>query len=101
MDRVARTLAIALVLSATAASAQKMRSLTFPTPPSAQNPREGIAGHPGNKSGPAAKPGDTVASPAPQKKSVVHHQGTSNVARNEAPWADSTYVSFHGAGLSP
>jgi len=53
--------ALALVITGPAALAQTT-SPDVSAAPSAQNSGAGIAGQPGNKNGPAARPGDTVGS---------------------------------------
>lgn len=49
--------------------------------PSAQNSGAGIAGQPGNKNGPAAKPGETVgtSSNSNQQNPTIQQQDTSNI----------------------
>ena len=72
-------LAAALALSAGTAFAQTSKP-DASSAPSAQNSGAGIAGQPGNKNGPAAKPGDTVGSSSgTQQNSTVQQQDTSNV----------------------
>jgi hypothetical protein len=80
MKRILSTLGLALVISTSAALAQT----TKPDPstaPSANKSGAGIAGQPGNKNGPAAKPSDTVGSgsSANQQTSPSQQQDTSNV----------------------
>lgn len=72
-------LALALALSA-GAMAQTTRP-DASSAPSAQNSGAGIAGKPGNKSGPAVKPEPkgTVGSSADQHNSTVQQQDTSKV----------------------
>lgn len=69
----------ALALSAPAALAQT----TTRTSPAlrARRTRAGIAGQPGNKNGPAAKPGETVgtSSNSNQQNPTVQQQDTSNI----------------------
>jgi hypothetical protein len=72
--------ALALALSAPAALAQTTKP-DVSAAPSAQNSGAGIAGQPGNKNGPAARPGDTVGSTsgANQTNPNVQLQDTSNI----------------------
>lgn len=71
---------LALAISAPAALAQTT-SPGVSTTPDAQNSGAGIAGQPGNKNGPAAKPGDTVGSAAGanQQNPANQTQDTSNI----------------------
>jgi hypothetical protein len=69
---------VALAISGPAAQAQTTNP-DVSTAPSAQNSGAGIAGQPGNKSGPAAKPGDTVGSAAGANQQNPADQDTSNV----------------------
>jgi uncharacterized membrane protein len=72
--------ALALALSASAAMAQTT-SPNVSNAPSAQNSGAGIAGQPGNKSGPAMKPGSTgtVGSATDQQNSTVQQQDPSKI----------------------
>jgi hypothetical protein len=70
--------AIAATFSANAALSQTMKP-DVSSAPSAQNSGAGIAGAPGNKNGPAVKPGDTVGSPMNQQNPTVQQQDTSNI----------------------
>jgi uncharacterized protein with LGFP repeats len=72
--------ALTLAVSAPAALAQTT-NLDVSAAPSAQNSGAGIAGQPGNKNGPAARPGDTVGSTsgANQINPTVQQQDTSNI----------------------
>jgi hypothetical protein len=74
------SLALALVLAAPAAIAQTT-SPNVTNAPSAQNSGAGIAGHPGSKSGPAAKPETkgTVGSATDQQNTTVQHQDPSKI----------------------
>lgn len=79
MKWTASTLAIALVFSAASAFAQTSKP-DVSNAPSAQNSGAGIAGQPGNKNGPAAKPGETVgSSTGTQQNPTVQHQDSSNI----------------------
>lgn len=80
MRSIASALAFALTLSAPAAIAQTTTP-DVSTAPSAQNSGAGIAGQPGNKSGPAAKPSETVGSSTTlnQQNPSVQQQDTSNI----------------------
>jgi len=69
-------LAVAFALSASAAIAQTTQ-LNVSNAPSAQNSGAGIAGQPGNKNGPTAKPSDTVGSSSGTNSTA--QQDTSNV----------------------
>ena len=69
--------AIALALTGSAALAQTTQPGTS-VAPSGQNSGTGIAGQPGNKNGPPAKPGDTVGSSS-GTNSAVQQQDTSNI----------------------
>lgn len=73
-------LVLALALSASAALAQTTKP-DVSGAPSAQSSGAGIAGQPGNKNGPAAKPGETVgaSSSSNQQNPTVQHQDTSNI----------------------
>ena len=79
MKSLGHALAISLALFASAAAAQT----TAPnanSAPNAQNSGAGVAGQPGNKNGPAARPGDTVgASSGTQPNSAAQPQDTSNI----------------------
>jgi hypothetical protein len=76
MKMIVSTLAVALAFSAPA-FAQTTKT-DVPGAPSAQNSGAGIAGQPGNKNGPAARPGDTVGSSS-GANSTVPQQDTSNI----------------------
>ena len=78
MKWIGSTLAIVLALSTTAASAQTTTRPDTSAAPSAPNSGAGIAGQPGNKNGPAAKPGDTVGSSSGANP-TVQPQDTSNI----------------------
>jgi uncharacterized membrane protein len=80
MRSIASALVFALALSAPVALAQTTKP-DVSGAPSAQNSGTGIAGQPGNKNGPAAKPGETVgASPTSnQQNPTVQQQDTSNI----------------------
>ncbi|WP_431015519.1 hypothetical protein [Bradyrhizobium pachyrhizi] len=80
MRCIASALVFALALSAPVALAQTTKP-DVSGAPSAQNSGAGIAGQPGNKNGPAAKPGETVgaSSSSNQQDPTVQHQDTSNV----------------------
>jgi uncharacterized protein with LGFP repeats len=71
---------LALTVSAPAALAQTTNP-DVSAAPSAQNSGAGIAGQPGNKNGPAARPGGTVGltSGANQMNPTVQQQDTSNI----------------------
>lgn len=73
--------ALALTFSMSAALGQTNLGQTnkpdASTAPSAQNSGAGIAGAPGNKNGPAVKPGETVGSS--QQNTTVQQQDTSNI----------------------
>jgi hypothetical protein len=70
--------AIAATFSANAALSQTTKS-DVSSAPSAQNSGAGIAGEPGNKNGPARKPGETVGSTMNQQNPTVQQQYTSNI----------------------
>lgn len=73
------TLAIALTVSGSAAVAQTTKP-DVSAAPSSQSSGVGIAGQPGNKNGPAAKPGETVGSSTQtQQNPTVQQQDTSNI----------------------
>jgi hypothetical protein len=78
-DNTMKWIAFATVLAlATPALAQTKPDVS--AAPSAQGSGTGIAGQPGNKNGPAAKPGDTVGSSgATQQNPTVQQQDTSNI----------------------
>jgi hypothetical protein len=80
MKRMLSMAILALAISAPAALAQTTNPgvSTAPSPP---NSGAGIAGQPGAKSGPAARPGDTVGSAAGanQQNSTDQLQDTSNI----------------------
>jgi uncharacterized membrane protein len=80
MRSIASALVFALALSATVALAQTTKP-DVSGAPSAQNSGAGIAGHPGNKNGPAAKPGETVgtSSNSNEQNATVQQQDTSNI----------------------
>ncbi|UFW73019.1 hypothetical protein [Bradyrhizobium sp. WU425] len=71
----------ALALAATAPAALAQTKPDVSAAPSAQNSGAGIAGQPGNKNGPAVKPGDTVGSSSTmnQQNPTVQQQDTSNI----------------------
>ncbi|OSI65383.1 hypothetical protein [Bradyrhizobium canariense] len=71
----------ALSLAATGPAALAQTKPDVSAAPSAQNSGAGIAGQPGNKNGPAAKPGDTVGSSSTmnQQNPTVQQQDTSNI----------------------
>jgi hypothetical protein len=73
-----RTTALALAFCASAALAQTAKP-DVSAAPSAQNSGAGIAGAPGNKNGPAVKPGDTVGSTMNQQNPTVQQQDPSNI----------------------
>jgi len=79
MKWIVKVLGVALALS-TSALAQTTRP-DASTAPSAQSSGAGIAGQPGNKNGPAARPGDTVGSSSnsSQQNPAVQQQDTSNI----------------------
>jgi hypothetical protein len=82
MRSIASALVFALALSTPAAVAQTQTSKPdVSAVPSAQNSGAGIAGQPGNKNGPAAKPGETVGSSSTmnQQNPTVQQQDTSNI----------------------
>lgn len=72
--------ALVVTISSPAALAQTQKP-DVSAAPSAQNSGAGIAGQPGNKSGPAVKPGQgTIGSTAPnQQNPTVQQQDTSNI----------------------
>jgi hypothetical protein len=72
------TTAIAATFSANAALSQTTKP-DVSSAPSAQNSGAGIAGAPGNKNGPAVKPGETVGSTMNQQNPTVQQQDTSNI----------------------
>jgi hypothetical protein len=79
MKWIVSTLAIALALAAHAAVAQTTKP-DVSAAPSAQSSGAGIARQPGNKNGPAAKPGETVGSSTEsQQNSTVQQQDPSNI----------------------
>src|SRR5436853_7908894 len=80
MRSIASALVFALALSAPAALAQTSKP-DVSAAPSAQNSGAGIAGQPGNKNGPAVKPGETVGSSSTgnQQNPAVQQQDTSNI----------------------
>jgi uncharacterized membrane protein len=80
MRPIASALVFALALSAPIAVAQTTKP-DVSGAPSAQNSGAGIAGQPGNKNGPAAKPGETVgaSSNSNQQNPTVQQQDTSNI----------------------
>jgi hypothetical protein len=78
MRFIATPLVLALALSGPAVLAQS----TTPNvsgAPSAQNSGAGVAGQPGNKNGPAVKPGETVGAGSNQQNPTVQQQDTSNI----------------------
>ncbi|MET4218690.1 hypothetical protein ABIB00_003908 [Bradyrhizobium sp. LB14.3] len=77
MKRTVPIIATTLVIATSTAFAQTTKP-DVSAAPSAQNSGTGIAGQPGNKNGPAAKPGDTVGS-ATGTNPTVQQQDTSNV----------------------
>jgi hypothetical protein len=77
MKWIVRTAAFALAFSAGAALAQTKPDVS--SAPSAQNSGAGIAGAPGNKNGPAVKPGETVGSTMNQQNPTVQQQDPSNI----------------------
>ena len=79
MKWIVSTLATALALSASVAFAQTTNP-SVSAAPSAQSSGVGIAGQPGGKNGPTAKPGDTVGSSnGMQQNTTVQQQDTSKV----------------------
>ncbi|RXH05952.1 hypothetical protein [Bradyrhizobium vignae] len=78
MRSIASALAFALALAAPAALAQTTKP-DVSGAPSAQNSGTGIAGQPGNKNGPAVKPGETVGASSNQQNPTVQQQDTSNI----------------------
>lgn len=80
MRSITSALVFALALSAPAALGQTAKP-DVSGAPSAQNSGAGIAGQPGNKSGPAAKPGETVGSGSTsnQQNPTVQQQDPSNI----------------------
>lgn len=70
-------LATAVALSGSATFAQTKPDVS--AVPSAQSSGAGIAGQPGNKSGPAAKPGETVGSGTTEQNTTVQQQDTSKI----------------------
>lgn len=79
MKWIVSTFAIALALSGQTASAQTTKP-EVSAAPSAQSSGAGIAGQPGSKNGPAAKPGGTVGSSTErQSNSTIQQQDTSNI----------------------
>ncbi|MCK1626873.1 hypothetical protein IVA98_27815 [Bradyrhizobium sp. 160] len=80
MRSIASALVFALALSAPVALAQTTKP-DVSGAPSAQNSGASIAGQPGNKSGPAVKPGETVgaSSSSNQQNPTVQQQDTSNI----------------------
>jgi uncharacterized membrane protein len=80
MRSLASVFVLALALSAPAAFAQTAKP-DVSGAPSAQNSGVGIAGQPGNKNGPAAKPGETVGSGSTlnQENPTVQQQDPSNI----------------------
>ncbi|MCA1411736.1 hypothetical protein I6F30_11370 [Bradyrhizobium sp. NBAIM20] len=79
-----RSIASALVLASAMLAPAAFAQTTKPdvsSAPSAQNSGAGIAGQPGNKNGPAAKPGETVGSSSTlnQQNPTVQQQDTSNI----------------------
>ena len=80
MRSIVSALVLALALGVPAALAQTTKP-DVSNAPSAQNSGAGIAGQPGNKNGPAAKPGETVGSSSTlnQQNPTVQQQDTSNI----------------------
>ncbi|MGY3036167.1 hypothetical protein ACVIIV_005337 [Bradyrhizobium sp. USDA 4354] len=80
MRSIASALVFALAMTASAAFAQTSKP-DVSSAPSAQYSGTGIAGYPGNKNGPAAKPGETVGSSSTlnQRNPTVQQQDTSNI----------------------
>jgi len=78
MKWIVGTAALALTFSISTGQAQTTKP-DVSTAPSAQNSGAGIAGAPGNKNGPAAKPGETVGSTMNQQNPTVQQQDTSNI----------------------
>jgi opacity protein-like surface antigen len=80
MKRMLGIAVLALAISAPAALAQTANP-GVSTAPSAPNSGAGIAGQPGNKNGPAARPGETVGSAAGanRQNSTDRLQDTSNI----------------------
>lgn len=74
--------ALVVTVLASAVSAQTTKP-DVSTAPSAQNSGAGIPGQPGNKSGPAVKPGETVGSSSTtnQENPKVQLQDPSNIKR--------------------
>ena len=79
MNWILRTVALTLALSTSAALGQTTTQPDVSTAPSAQNSGAGIAGQPGNKNGPAVKPGDTVGSTMNQQNPTIQEQDTSGI----------------------
>jgi len=74
----------AVMLAALALPAAALAQASKPdvsSAPSAQNSGAGIAGQPGNKNGPAAKPGETVGSSSTSStgNTAVQSQDSSNI----------------------
>jgi|SRR5437588_5843742 len=80
MKRILSMAIVALAISSPAALAQTTNP-GVSAAPSPANSGAGIAGQPGNKSGPAVRPGDTVGSAAGanQQNSTDQTQDTSNI----------------------
>lgn len=81
MNWVITAITLALMVLSPAASAQTNKP-DVSSAPSAQNSGAGIPGQPGNKSGPAVKPGETVGSSSTttdQHNPTVQSQDPSNV----------------------
>jgi hypothetical protein len=76
MKWIIATMALSLFALCTPASAQTSKP-DVSAAPSAQNSGAGIAGQPGNKNGPAVKPGETVGSD--QHNPTVSSQDASKV----------------------
>jgi hypothetical protein len=81
MKRILSMAILVLAISGPAALAQTTNPGVSTTAPSAPNSGAGIAGQPGNKNGPAARPGDTVGSAAGanQQTPADRTQDTSNI----------------------
>jgi hypothetical protein len=78
MKRILSMAILALAISGSAALAQTTNP-GVSTAPSAPNSGAGVAGQPGNKNGPAAKPGGTVGSGVGAQNPSDQTQDTSNI----------------------
>lgn len=78
MKWIVKTAALALTFSVSTALAQTTKP-DVSAAPSVQHSGAGIAGAPGNKNGPAAKPGDTVGSSMNEQNPTVQQQDPSNI----------------------